>query len=162
GRPKWCAMAAEYSPGLMPTNSTARPGARMSGMVLPAASASCLFVGRNGSSMSLLAGYVVGEQQVAVAQIKHAVGDDGLGGGVDLRPLRLAQSAHLLVLLLVHFSQGHHALPVADVEAPARRDNRAAAHAAVLPVNLAGLPVEADQPRLPGAVERLADADGPS
>ena len=34
GRAKWYPVAAEYSPGLMPANSTRSPGAATSGIVL--------------------------------------------------------------------------------------------------------------------------------
>ena len=46
GRAKWCPVAAEYSPGLIPENSTRNPGPITSGMVRSLAAASSAAVGR--------------------------------------------------------------------------------------------------------------------
>src|ERR1043166_8228298 len=46
GRAKWCPVAAEYRPGLMPTKGSCSPGATTSRMPLPAAAASSALVGR--------------------------------------------------------------------------------------------------------------------
>src|SRR6266540_649737 len=55
GLAKWRPVAAEYSPGLIPQNSTSRPGAITSGTSLPAAAASAAGEGRSsfGSVMAL-------------------------------------------------------------------------------------------------------------
>ena len=46
GRAKWCPTAPEYSPGLIPTNTTRRRSARRSGIARPRAASSCSGVGR--------------------------------------------------------------------------------------------------------------------
>src|SRR6266545_2712761 len=55
GLAKWRPVAAEYSPGLIPQNSTSRPSAITSGTSLPAAAASAAGEGRSsfGSVMAL-------------------------------------------------------------------------------------------------------------
>ena len=41
GRAKWYPVAAEYSPGLIPENSTRSPGATTSGIVVSRAASNC-------------------------------------------------------------------------------------------------------------------------
>src|SRR5256886_5233512 len=48
GRAKWYPVAAEYRPGLMPANSTRRPGAMTSGIVRSLAASRSACVGRGG------------------------------------------------------------------------------------------------------------------
>ena len=52
GRAKWWPVAAEYRPGLMPANSTRRPGATRSGMVRSRAAAISALRGRPGGRCS--------------------------------------------------------------------------------------------------------------
>src|SRR5690349_20228653 len=59
GRAKCSPVAAEYSPGLMPQNSTSSPTAIRSGMAFPSAARNCAGVGFGGGLVRTMGGIAV-------------------------------------------------------------------------------------------------------
>src|SRR5262245_13751371 len=89
GRPKWCPIAAVYSPGLIPQNSTRSPGAITSGTVLSRAARSSA---RVGARISVPEHDAVEEAVELIVAVVHDLDDARdaarIGMDHDLHPQR--------------------------------------------------------------------------
>src|SRR5262249_13332414 len=100
---------------------------------------------------------VVAEQDPLVAQVEAAVGDDGVRPGLGLAPVRLVEAALLAAALRRCLHQRHLPVLAADVQPVVGVAERPLAHRAVLPADLAGAEVQAQQRAVARAVHEVVD-----
>src|SRR5262249_8673899 len=144
-RPTWNGLPEDRVALILP------PG-RGSGQCSPAAAAP-------GGARSLRL-HIVAEQDIVIAQVELAIGDDGVRPGGELRVVvGLVEAAPFLVAVRRGVHQGHRPLLTPDVEPAVRRGERALAHRGVVPFDLAGLGVGAHQLLFVRAVLIIPDAD---
>ena len=91
---------------------------------------------------TLLRLHVVAEQQILVANVQFAVGNDRVRPGRRPAAVGLVKAAALDELFSVRLDQEHGALLGAIVEPPVRQGQRALRGLAIAPQNFAGLEVE--------------------